>query len=103
MTDKERANRNPAPELCLVKPDQHPLITDPGQLERYKIYLIEGAGGGCTLNYAGLMTDGPRVFHLFVAPRSNFRGLALWARPEGGFRDSGDTPITVRRWLGEDA
>ena len=107
MTEDERKNRNPAPEVARYNPDDHPPVTA-SELELHRVYVLEGPRRVATMNYMGLgpsldtRTWQPCMTHQFRAPRIGL-DVFLMENEDGSLRDGDGNRITLRRWTGPDA
>jgi hypothetical protein len=111
MTEEERRNRNPKPEVHPYNRAEHPLVPL-GQLERHRVYVLDSqAQGGkfiVTMNYLGEclamdpLTLRPVVCHEFTAPRIGDT-VALRPTGDGNLMDAEGHVIEVRRFDGPDA
>jgi hypothetical protein len=106
MTEEERRNRNPKPELVSMSWAEFlakPKLKATDLLGRRVYYLWKKSANAppISINYQGRLADGT---HWFFAPRINL-SLLLFERPDGsGFLEDGrGIEIEVRLYDGPDA
>lgn len=107
MTDEERKNRNPKPEVEAVPDIEiYPRVTA-DDLELHRVYVVQGQRFVTTLNYMGRrvllhpVTLDAVLTHHFHGPRANLN-VFLAAKDDGTFTDAVGTRIVVRRYTGAD-
>ncbi len=98
MTDEERTNRNPAPELHTLNLADAPelFIKD---LEINRVYILHQTHAA-TLNYVGRRG---LAYH-FYGPRAEVHALLI-ERPDnsGTLEDGRGVKVTIRKYTGPDA
>lgn len=105
MTDEERKNRNPAPEMYRTNFDEAPelLIKD---LEPGRVYILLGEQRpvAVTFNYIGSFQVFGRTAYRFAAPRIRMM-LVLFERPDdpGALEDGRGIKVTILKYTGPDA
>lgn len=106
MTDDERKNRNPAPEITTVELEDCPEL-HVADLELHRVYILQGERVVCTLNYMGKtlslhpFTLDTIMTHHFHGPRVNVN-VFLQAQPDGTLKDAEGHKVTIRRYAGPD-
>jgi hypothetical protein len=110
MTEEERLNRNPAPEVVKMtwaELEAMPEVLAPA-LELHRVYIMQGERTISTFNYMGkVMAMNPLTFDVqpgyrFHGPRVNV-DACLTAWPDGTLHDMAGNKITVRLFTGADA
>lgn len=101
MTDEERKNRNPAPEMGTFDVDECPevFIKD---LEVGRVYILQGKRA-VTLNYMGSFDVGV-IAYVFAGMRAELV-VSLCERPDksGTLEDGRGVKVTIRKYTGPDA
>ena len=107
VTDEERRNRNPKPEVYETTLSDHPQIL-PSQLELHQVYILQGPKSVATFNYMGVVHPveprilGALVVHHFHGPRVNLN-IFLAVTPDGSaLRDQMGHTIILRKYTGPD-
>ena len=103
MTDEERTNRNPKPEILTLKLEDCPelFIKD---LVVPRVYILQGQRNISTWNYVGTIEAGGFVGYRFYAPRIDLH-CVLGERPDksGTLEDGRGVKVTIRKYTGPDA
>jgi hypothetical protein len=104
VTEQERANRNPAPEICEfdLRTARELHVAD---LVLFKAYILRGQRNAASLNYMGPVDAG--VFgkgHHFHGPRADVHAF-LAERPDGSgtLEDGRGVKVTIYEYAGPDA
>jgi len=107
MTDEERKNRNPAPEVDTFRYEDCPELHI-GDLELNHVYILQGSGFVASWNYIGKVritnpvTLDVATIYRFHGPRVNLT-VGLMGMPDGTLQDGSGQKITLRRYSGPDA
>ena len=105
MTDDERKNRNPAPEVGTYDLAECPELLA-SDLELHRVYILQGQRYAASLNYMGKVhaldpvSLDTIVCHHFHGPRVGIN-VYLRASPDGTLH-AGTEKITLRRYSGPD-
>lgn len=107
MTDEERRNRNPKPEMHVLKLEECPPIAV-ADLEPHRVYILLTPLSASSWNYMGKehtldpVSLDVIVVHVFHAPRIRHT-VALKQHPLGGLCDATGHRIELRAYNGPDA
>ncbi len=106
MTDEERRNRNPKPEVvdttrAAINAMPEVFIKD---LEWGRVYLMVAQRTISTMNYFGFLEVGGVKAYCFSAPRIQ-QVFTLRERPDGSgtLEDGRGVKVTIRKYEGPDA
>jgi hypothetical protein len=110
LTEDERRNRNPKPEVSRVTREEIEAMpaVPADRLERHRVYVLQSPRNIAKFNYLGKthaihpVTLDTVTVHHFHAPRVGL-DVFLAAVGDRQYTDADGTKIVARLWTGEDA